>query len=81
MGHATTDSGDHTGLPAPQERKEKRRGGQHDDAASDPRLSPPSGTAQNKLDVEERSKHSRSENALESSQDKNPIPSGSVKKS
>ncbi|RKT13931.1 hypothetical protein B0G69_7145 [Paraburkholderia sp. RAU2J] len=41
----------------------------------------PLDTAQNKRDVEEKRKHSRSENALQSSQDKNPIPPDSTRHS
>jgi hypothetical protein len=37
--------------------------------------------AQNARDVEEKRKHSRSENALQSSQDKNPIPPGTTRNS
>lgn len=38
-------------------------------------------TAQNARDVEEQRKHSRSENALQSSQDKNPIPPDTTRSS
>ncbi|MCI0152057.1 hypothetical protein KNO81_40205 [Paraburkholderia sediminicola] len=37
-------------------------------------------TAQNARDTQEKRRHPPSENALESSQDKNPIPQGSVRK-
>jgi hypothetical protein len=41
----------------------------------------PPDTAQNARDVEEKRRHSRSENALQSSQDKNPIPPGTTRDS
>ncbi|CAB3787312.1 hypothetical protein LMG27177_02191 [Paraburkholderia fynbosensis] len=41
----------------------------------------PLDTTQKKRDVEEKRKHSRSENALQSSQDKNPIPPDSTRHS
>ncbi|NKJ51153.1 hypothetical protein CIC12_31430 [Burkholderia sp. SG-MS1] len=41
----------------------------------------PLDTAQTTRDVEEKRKHSRSENALQSSQDKNPIPPDSTRHS
>jgi hypothetical protein len=41
----------------------------------------PPDTAQNARDIEEKRKHSRSENALQSSQDENPIPPDSTRHS
>lgn len=43
------------------------------------RGNPPSDTAQSARDKQEKRKHPGSENALESSQDKNPIPPGSTR--
>jgi hypothetical protein len=41
---------------------------------------PPPDTAQSARDAEEKRKHSPSENALRSSQDKNPIPPDSTRR-
>jgi len=42
-------------------------------------VNPPSDTAHTARDEQEKRKHPGSENALESSQDKNPIPPGSTR--
>jgi len=47
---------------------------------TDPGASSPADTAQNAQDAREKRHHPPSENALESSQDKNPIPQDSVRK-
>ncbi|MGF6771586.1 hypothetical protein P3T18_004073 [Paraburkholderia sp. GAS199] len=41
----------------------------------------PSDTQQGKRDAKEKARHSESENALPSSQDKNPVPPGSTRES
>lgn len=43
-------------------------------------VTPSSRTEQEARDVEEKRRHSSSENALDSTQDKNPVPPGSTRK-
>ncbi|WP_213766230.1 hypothetical protein [Caballeronia sp. dw_19] len=47
-------------------------------AGTDSRADPSPDSKQTARDVEEKNKHPASENALDSSQDKNPIPPGST---
>jgi hypothetical protein len=48
-------------------------------AGKDTRTHELSDTVQSRRDVAEKEKHSRSENELETSQDKNPLPAGSTR--
>ena len=62
----------------PEQSKAEGNSGKRESTAST-KTSPD--TAQNARDVEEKRKHSRSENELQSSQDKNPIPPGTTRNS
>ena len=70
-------AGSHHKDPVTKQTDSNRKGGA---VASDPHSRPPSGTAQNLHDANENSWHAESENALKSSQDKNPVPADSTRK-
>jgi len=80
MRHAANDSrvsGTHRNEPTEDANMSGKQGIR---PGKDSPVSPPSDTAQTARDAEEKRKHPASENALESSQDKNPIPPGSTRK-
>ncbi|NMM01773.1 hypothetical protein HHL24_28035 [Paraburkholderia sp. RP-4-7] len=56
------------------------RGTRPADAQREAGTNPLSDTVQSARDAQEKAKHSRSENALQSAQDKNPVPPGAVRK-
>lgn len=72
--HDPRERGEHRKNPA--EMAGDRRTAAHADSP----VVAPSDTVQGAEDAAERRRHARSENALKSSQDKNPIPPGSTRK-